>query len=42
MAFKFKGIPKRNPQKPGADPKFYATPVYSGEVDIHELAETIA
>ncbi len=42
MAFKFKAVPKRNPQDPDAPPRFYASPVYSGDVNIRQLAEIIA
>ena len=42
MAFKFKAIPKKNPRNPAAPAKYYASPTYSGEVTIRQLAKKIA
>lgn len=42
MAFKFKAIPKKNPQDQAAPAKYYASPVYSGNVTIRQLAKKIA
>lgn len=42
MAFKYKAVPKKNPQNPTAPPLFYASPVYTGDVTIRQLAEKIA
>lgn len=42
MSFKFKAIARRNPQQPTAQKKFYASPVYVGELGVRELAKKIA
>ena len=42
MAFKFKAIPKINPREPQAPPKYYASPVYAGDISIRQIAKEIA
>jgi predicted histone-like DNA-binding protein len=42
MPFKFKSVPKKNPRNPAAPAKYYASPSYSGEVTIRQLAAQIA
>jgi predicted histone-like DNA-binding protein len=42
MAFKFKAVQRRNPQHPTEPKKFYASPVYSDEMGIRQLAKRIA
>lgn len=42
MAVEYKLIPKRNPQDPEAEPRYYATPVYHRTVTMAELAKEVA
>ncbi|MDR1865790.1 MAG: HU family DNA-binding protein [Bacteroidales bacterium] len=39
---KYKIISKANPLNRGAKPKYYATPVYSGEIDLKRIAAELA
>ena len=42
MAVEYKLIPKRNPQDPEAEPKYYATPVYHKTITMEELAREVS
>lgn len=42
MAFKFKAVARKNPGDPAAAPKFYPSPVYSGNTTIRQLAKKIS
>ena len=42
MPVEYKLIPKRNPQDPEAEPRYYATPVYHKTVTMSELAREVS
>lgn len=42
MAFKFKPVARKNPSDLTAAPKYYPSPVYSGNVTLRQLARKIA
>ena len=42
MSIPFKATPRKNPQEKDAEPKFYASPVYHGTLDIDDICAEIS
>jgi predicted histone-like DNA-binding protein len=42
MSFNFKMVARKNPLDPSAPEKYYASPVYSGEITMRQLSKRIA
>lgn len=42
MAFKFKTVARKKPGDPASTPKYYLSPVYSGNTTLRQLAKRIA
>lgn len=42
MAINFQAVPRKNPTKPGDPPKFYASPVYQGKLNLRKIAKEIS
>ena len=42
ISIPFKATPRKNPQEKDAEPKFYASPVYHGTLDIDDICAEIS